>query len=132
MAAKFKLKNGPAIITLEEVVIGSQMTPVAVHLRQETSPGSGVMVDMDLTNKTWECHVKDNLKGDVNPDTEITAVARLPLTSGWLDLLLDGTKTGTLKEQEYFASLKVWPTGSPELGDTLLILVLPLKYEATR
>jgi len=132
MASKFKVKNGPGILTLEEVVIGSQMTPVAVHLRQETAPGSGIMQDMDLTNKEWACHVKDNLKADVQPDTEITAVARVPLTGGWMDLYLDGTKTATLREGTYYGSLKVWPTGSEELGDTVLVIELPLKYEATR
>lgn len=132
MAAKFKAKNGPAILELEEVVIGSQCTPIAVRLREETAPGSGVFADMDLTGKTLQCDVKDNLKNDINADAQFTVVPRTPLTSGWVDLYMDGTVTATLLQKTYYGSLKVWPTANPELGDTVLVIVMPVKYEATR
>jgi hypothetical protein len=132
MATKIKVKNGPAVLTLEEVVIGSQMTPITIHLREETSPGSGIMQDMDLSNKAWAVHVKDNLKSDVEPDVEITAVARTPLTGGLMDLTLDGEETTKLLEKLYYGSVKIWPAGSPELGTTVMVIELPVKYEATR
>lgn len=132
MASKIKIKNGPALVEVEEVVIGSRLA-VAFKVEQETGPNTGIYAALDLTGYDLECHVKDNLRGDVTPDVTFTITKRNQGTEpGWLDMLLTGTQTTTLSEKEYRASLKIWQTGSPELGDTLAVLVLPVKFQATR
>jgi hypothetical protein len=134
MAQRIKIENGPAEVLLEECVIGSQVTPIAVHLEEETAPDSGVFADMDFTNKEFQCLVKLHPKEEDNGEAiaAFAIVPRTPLTSGWLDMYLDGTATEAMVEKTYQASLKVWPAGSPELGDTMIVFELPMKYRATR
>lgn len=132
MAQKLKVNNGPGLLILQQITIGSQMTPLALHIVQETSPGSGIMEDMDLTDMTVACHVKDNLKRDVEPDMTVTVTMRQPLTGGWVDLNMDGTETAKGGERLYYGSVKVWPTANPELGVTVLRIEMPFVYEATR
>jgi hypothetical protein len=132
MATKIKIKNGPAQIEVEEVVIGSRFQ-VAFKVEQETGPNTGVFAAVNLTGYTLQAHVKDNLRNDTLPDVEFTITKRNQTTeTGWVDLLLDGTVTSSLSEKTYYASLKMWETGSPELGDTLAVITMPVKYEATR
>lgn len=129
MADRIMVPNGPDVLVLEEVIIGSQL-PVAVYVEQETAFQSGIFVPYDFTGVTLACDVRDNLRSD-QPEVSFDCVPRVA-EPGWVDLLLDGTGTAMLLDHEYRASLKVWPTGSPELGDTLLVIVMPMKYEATR
>lgn len=133
MGQRIKSKNGPSVLELQEVVIGSKLD-IAAKLRIETAPASGIFVDLDFTTKEFACHVKDNLKADTVPDAVFTCTPRGNGigNTGWIDLHMDGAETAKLSEREYFASLKVWPTGSPLEGDTFLVIVMPVKWEATR
>lgn len=133
MGQKIKANNGPALLTLQEVVIGSKLD-IAAKVRIETAPGSLVFVDVDFTTKEYACHVKDNLRNDVLPDVAFVCTPRGNAVgnTGWIDLHLSGLETAKLSEREYHASLKIWPTGQPLEGDTFLVIVMPVKFEATR
>lgn len=132
MGKTFKVKNGPSVMELQEVVIGS-MLHIAVRIREETFAGSGILVPMNLDDRTLECHVKDSLKGDVTPDFEFLVIPRNQVTEeGWTDLYLMGDVTGNATEKTWYGSLKVWPTADPTAGVTVFVIHMPFKYEATR
>lgn len=128
MASTFKVKTGPSILALDEVVIGSQLL-IAVYLEEELT--AGVFTPMSLTGKTLLCQVKLTPRTEVSPDLTFTCVARA-LEPGWIDLSLTGTQTGTLSERTYEASLKIYPTDTPSAGDTAFVITMPMKYRATR
>lgn len=121
--------NSVPVIRLTEVVIGSQFK-FAVFFERLISEDPDVFEPFDFTGMTLQADVKDRPSKDVLPDAQLTCVPRVD--PGWVDFSMDGDVTLTLLQKEYSASIKVWPTGSPELGDTLLVLILPMKYEATR
>lgn len=130
MPQEVKIPNGVPVFQLEEVIIGSQFK-FAVRFRRLISSDPDVFQDFDFTGMTLKADVKDKPAREVTADAEITCTARVP-NDGWVDFFMDGEMTGTLVEHDYEASFKVWPTGNEELGDTLCVLILPMKYLATR
>ena len=132
MGTKVKVKNGPSILELEEVVIGSQLR-IALLCERQISEDPDVFEPLDFDTLEIQADIKDKLK-DVDVDASFICTPRgnLPEDAGWVDLMLDGTVSGTLLEKIYEASVKVWPVGEPEHGDTLTIITMPLKYRATR
>ena len=131
MAQVIEYDNGVPVIKLKEVVIGSQFK-FAVFFERLVSEDPDVFEPFDFTGMTLQADVKDRPSKDVTADAEITCTPRTGLDIGWVDFYMSGDVTGTLLQKEYNASIKVWPTGSPEQGDTLLSLILPMRYEATR
>lgn len=130
MAQTVVIPNGVPILKLEEIVIGSQFN-FAVQFERRISENPDVFEPLDFTGMTLEAHIKDKPSKEVAPDAEFVCVPRVT-GDGWVDLILDGTATGLLEEHEYQSSLKVWPDGFAEKGDTLLVLILPMKFKATR
>lgn len=129
MAQKILIPNGVPIISLEEVVIGSQFK-FAVRFERLISESPDVFEPFDFTNMELKADIKDKPTKEVVPDATFECTPRG--VDGWVDFLIDGTVTGLLLPREYDASFKVWPIGSPELGDTLLVFILPMVYKATR
>lgn len=129
MPQTISVKNAVPIIKLEEVVIGSQFK-FSVQFERLVSEDPDVFEPLDFTGMTFKAEIKDNPSEEVDSDAEFTCVARVD--PGWVDLTIDGTVTGILLERKYESSLKVWPTANPEQGDTLIVLILPMKYKATR
>lgn len=131
--ATVKVRNGAAIFQMEEIVIGSQFR-FALQIKNETAVGSGVFTPMNLDGYTVEAHIKDNVKNDVTPDAQFTVTKRIQVgvDIGWVDMIVDGTVTGALLQKDYESSVKVYPTGQPQFGDTVAVLVLPMKFRATR
>ena len=128
--ATINVRNGPTVIMLQEVVIGSLLS-IAVAITEESAPD--VFTPMDLTGMTVLAHIKDNPRLDVAPDFEFVVTKRDQVTErGWVNLVLDGTVTGVMAERQYQASVKVFETGSAELGTTVAVIVLPTKFRATR
>lgn len=130
MATKIKVKNGPAEISLEEVVIGDQVL-LGIFIEEETAPD--VFAAQDLTNYDVTAHVKDNLRNDTEPDFSFTVVKRNQVTErGWVDLTLLGTITSQFTEKEWFGSVRMAPTGTPAAGITVAVITMPAKFRATR
>lgn len=129
MPQTISVKNAVPVIKVEEVVIGSQFK-FAIQFERLISEDPDVFESFDFTGMTFKADIKDQPSQEIVPDAQLTCTPRE--TGGWVDLFLDGTVTGTLLERKYETSVKVWPTGSPEQGDTLIVLVLPMKYKATR
>lgn len=130
MAQKEVIPNGVPIIAVEEVVIGSQFK-FAVQFERLISEDPDVFEPLDFDGMTLKADVKDKPAKDILPDAQFQCTARIT-GDGWVDFLMDGDATGTLSQRTYEASFKVWPTGNPELGDTLLVFELPMVYKATR
>ena len=130
MAQIIDIENEAPIFNVKEVVIGSQWK-FAIRFRHLVSQDPDIFSDFDFTSMILECHVKDKPKTDVAPDAVITCTARIP-SDGWVDFYMDGDTTGTLLPKKYFASFKAYPTGHPELGDTLCQMQLTAKLMATR
>jgi hypothetical protein len=124
------VENGVPVMQLTEVVIGSKLE-LAVKLERLVSEDPEVFEPFDFSGMEIEAHIKDKPTKDVDPDAEFVCTMRTP-GDGWIDLFLGGDVTGLLLAKEYHASLKVWPIGSPALGDTLLAFILPLVFKATR
>lgn len=129
MAQTSKVMNGISILELEEIVIGSEFK-IAALFERLVSEDPDVYEPIDFTGMTIKADVKDRPSKEVEPDTTFVCVPRAE--AGWIDFSLDGTATGLLKQKTYYASVKVWPTDSPEKGDTLLVIQMPMKYKATR
>lgn len=129
MAQTATVKNGVSTLSLEEVVIGSQLR-IAVYFERLVSQSPDVYEPIDFTDKVLQADVKIRPSKEIVADTEFTCDIRVD--PGWVDLTLDGTATGLLLEKTYEGSLKVWPTDHPEQGDTILIIIMPMKYKATR
>lgn len=129
MAQTATVKNGVSIIELEEVVIGSQCK-IAIYFERLISENPDVFEPIDFTGMTLKGEIKDRPSKEIVADAEFVCTPRVGL--GWVDLTLDGETTGALLEKTYSASLKVWPTAFPEQGDTLLVIILPMKFKATR
>jgi hypothetical protein len=86
---------------------------------------------------TFEALIKDKVDKDLDADKdgEFQVTARGdtdPDDAGWVDLYLDGTATGLFPKGEFWSSLKVYPAGLEEKGDTLAVLKLPFVFKATR
>jgi hypothetical protein len=133
MGTTVKKKNGPTIVELQEVVIGSRLR-VSVKVEKEVT--EGVFSAMDFTGHDMTCHIKDNTRNDVQPDASFVATPRGSGVGdlGWVDLDIDGSTSGTgaLSERDYEASLKVWPTGHEEDAETVVVIKMPVRYRATR
>lgn len=129
MAQITKVPNAVPVIQLEEVVIGSQFK-FAVQFERLISENPDVFEALDFAGMTVVADIKDRPSRDIAADAALVCTPRN--VDGWVDFFMSGEVTGTLLEREYQASVKVFPTGSPELGDTLLVLLLPMKYLATR
>lgn len=128
MGDTLSVENAVPILHLEEVVIGSQFT-FSIQFERLISENPDVFVPFDFTGMTLQSDLK------LRPSRESTAAAQLVCTArddGWVDLYMDGEVSGALTEHPYQGSLKVWPTAHPEQGDTLVVLILPMKYLATR
>lgn len=123
------VNNAVSVLELEEVVIGSQLK-ISIQFERLVSENPETFEGIDFTGMTLKAEIK------LRPSKDVTAVAEFVCTTraepGWVDLTLDGDVTGLLLERKYESSLKVWPTNSPELGDTLIAIILPMKYRATR
>lgn len=130
MAEVVTVENGVSILQLEEVVIGSQLK-IAVLFERLISENPDVFEPITFTGFTFKAEVKDKPSREILFDTEFDCVPRVG-QPGWVDFTLDGDKTGLLEQRTYQASVKVWPNGFPENGDTLLVIVLPMKFKATR
>ena len=130
MAQIIDIDNEAPIFNVKEVVIGSQWK-FAVRFRRLVSQNPDSYSDFDFTDMTLECDVKDKPKTDVEPDAVITCMPRFT-NDGWVDFFMSGETTATLLPKSYLASLKVYPTDSPELGDTLCQFKLNVKLLATR
>lgn len=129
MADRIICPNGPDILVLEEVIIGSQLR-IAAYIEQETGFQTGIFNPYNFTGVTLACDVRDDLRSG-SPVASFTCTPRVG-QPGWVDLLLDGTATLALYDHDYKASLKVWPTSSPQLGDTLMVILMPMKFAGTR
>lgn len=129
MAQTISVPNGPPTLELEECVIGSQIR-VAMQFEQLVEGTTDTFEPMDFTNMVLKAEVKDKPSKDVIADAEFECLARG--VDGWVDMTLDGEATGALSPRRYEASLKVWPTGHPEQGDTIFVIGLPMKYRSTR
>lgn len=129
MAQTVVVNNGIPRIELEEVVIGSQLK-LAVYFEKLISEAPVTFAAFDFTGYTIQADIK------LNPAKDAIAAASFVCTprvdAGWIDFYLAGTTTDDLLPKTYEASVKVWPTGQPEKGDTLLEISLPMKYKATR
>lgn len=130
MAQTTNVANGVSVIVLEEVVIGSQLK-FSVQFEQLVSEEPDVFTPMDFSDKVLQADIKLKPSIEVEPDAQFVCVARDD-GSGWVDLTLDGEASGALIAKKYESSLKVWPIGHPEQGDTLLVIVMPMKFLATR
>lgn len=131
MGQIIEVDNEAPTFKVKEVVIGSQWK-FAIRFRRLLSRDPDIFSDFDFVGMTLECDVKDKPKTDVEPDAVITCTRRIA-NDGWVDFYMDGNETDKLlPNKTYFASLKVYPDGSPELGDTLCKLELPAKLLATR
>lgn len=129
MAQKSVVANGVPILELEEAVIGSQLK-ISVYFERLVSENPDVFAAVDFTGMTLKAEIKDKVKTDTVADAEFVCATRVE--AGWVDLTLSGTITATLAEKVYYSSLKVWPTGQPEKGDTLVAITIPMKFKATR
>lgn len=129
MAQKVSISNGVPIISLEEVVIGSQFK-FAIRFERLISENPDVFEPLDFTGMTLKADVKDKPSKDIEADAAFQCTPRND--DGWVDFLMDGEVTGALLAHTYQASVKIWPDGSPELGDTLLVFELPMVFKATR
>lgn len=123
------VENGVPVMQLTEVVIGSQLA-LAVRFERLVSEDPEVFEPFDFTDMEIVAHIKDKPAKDILPDAEFVCTVRVG-GEGWIDMFLSGEVTGALLAKEYQASLKVWPIGSPAMGDTLLAFVLPVVYKAT-
>lgn len=123
-----ELLNGAPVLKLEEVVIGSQLN-IAINFEKLISSDPDVFEPVDFTGKTIQADIKLKVK-------EATVLAEFECTprlgGGWVDFHLGGDVTLTLPEKTLEASVKVWPTADPTKGDTLAVIILPMKYKATR
>lgn len=129
MAQEVSISNGVPIISLEEVVIGSQFK-FAVRFERLISENPDVFAPLDFTGMTIKADVKDKPAKDILPDATFQCIPRND--DGWVDFLMTGEVTGALLPHGYEASVKVWPTPNPELGDTLLVFIIPMVFKATR
>lgn len=130
MAQIIDIDNEAPIFNVKEVVIGSQWK-FAIRFRHLVSQDPDTFADFDFSGMILEADVKDKPKTDVTPDAVITCTPRVP-NDGWVDFFMDGDATASLLPKKYLASLKVYPTGHPELGDTLCQFTLNVKLMATR
>lgn len=130
MAQIIDIDNEAPIFNVKEVVIGSQWK-FSIRFQRVASQDPLTLTDFDFSGMILEADVKDKPKTDVTPDAAIQCVARVPY-DGWVDFFMDGEVTATLLPKKYMASFKVYPTGHPELGDTLCQLMLNVKMMATR
>jgi len=129
MAVTTTIPNAVPTLALEEGVIGSQIK-IAAYFEQLVSENPNVFEPFDFTGMTLQADIKDKLKDEL-ADAAFTCTPRA-LEPGWVDLYLGGDDTLLLLPKVYYASLKVWPTGEPTKGDTLVVITLPMKYLATR
>lgn len=130
MSQKVDVKNGVSVLELEEVVIGSQLKISALFERL-ISENPDVFEPINFTGMSVKADIKLRPSKQDEPDASFVCDIR-ETDVGWIDFTLDGAATGALKEKTYEASVKVWPTVSPEQGDTLWVILLPMKYKATR
>ena len=129
MAQTILVKNAVPVIELEEIVIGSQFI-FAVQFERLISENPDVFEAFDFTGMTLKADIKDKPTKEISADAELICVPRG--AGGWVDLTLPGDVSGIFLPHKYESSIKVWPTNSPEKGDTLLVIILPMVYKATR
>jgi hypothetical protein len=129
MAETIKAENGVPILILEEVVIGSQLR-IAAFFEQLIDQDPDVFEPISFAGMEMKADIKMRPAKEVDPDATFVCTPRIDL--GWVDFTLDGEVTGELLPKTYESSFKVWPTGHPEQGDTLWVIVIPMTYKATR
>lgn len=137
MGATIKIDNGPVIFKLQEIVVGSRAR-CAIKIEQNIN---GVWSPMDFSGLGLVCHVKDNVKNDVDPDATWNVVARgTGPDLGWLDCEMSASATTALgaigagvpgSPKMYEASIKVVP-GDPDDAETVAVLLMPVVWRATR
>lgn len=129
MAQIVSVLNGAPTFELEECVIGSQIR-LAFQFETLVEGTENTYIPMDFTGMELKAEIKDKPAKETEPDGEFVCTDRGE--DGWVDLILDGDISGTFSQRRYEASLKVWPIGHPEQGDTLAIIGMPMKYRSTR
>lgn len=127
-----KLNVGPTHVELDEVVAGSILA-FSIMLEQEDPLNPCTYLPFDFTNYTVIGYVKKN----VNVDPEL---AQLDITvpgangAGWIDAALDGSVTAALAENgkcTFHFSIKIYPTGNPDGGTTIVVGEFPIVRRAT-
>lgn len=123
---------GPTQVELDEVVAGSALV-FSFILEQEDPLNPCTYLPFDFTGYTLIGYVKKN----VNVDPE---VAQLTLTvpgllgAGWVDVFLGGDETTLLAADgkcTYHFSIKMYPTGDPDSGTTIMVGTFPVVRRAT-
>lgn len=127
-----KLNVGPTHVELDEVVAGSILA-FSIMIEQEDPLNPCTYLPFDFTGYTVIGYIKKN----VNIDPEL---AQFNITvpgangAGWIDVSLDGSVTAALAESgkcTFHFSLKVFPTGDPEAGTTIVVGEFPIVKRAT-
>lgn len=129
MVQTTNVPNAIPILKLEEVVIGSQLR-LAAYFERLVDDDPETFEPIDFTDWELKADIKLKPNKEVEPDANFVCTPRV--VPGWVDFVLDGTSTGSLLQKTYKASVKIWPVGHPEQGETLWVIVLPMKFEATR
>lgn len=125
--SKLTILNAPTELLVEEIVAGCEFR---LGLFVEEVLDGDTANPYDFSAVTFAADVRrDHDSPEIAASFVISARAGEP---GWIDLLLDGDKTGLLEEWDYVSSVKVWPTGEPAEATTLVLLRLPVHLRATR
>lgn len=128
-----KLNVGPTTAELDEVVSGSVLT-FSLMLEQEDPLNPCTYLPFDFTGYTVIGYVKKNVNIDPE-DAQFTITVPGTNGAGWIDVLLDGPDTASLYDTygkcTFNFSIKIYPTGDPDNGTTILVGTFPVVRRAT-
>lgn len=126
---KITIHNGPADIRLDSATVGAQLK-FALYVEVQQTDGTFLPMNL-LAGVVISCEVrKQNLLEAATPLATFTPTPRA-LEPGWCDFLLLGDATTVLGADDFEASVKIWPTGSPTHGDILANVQFPLRWGGT-